>query len=206
MCRHQRKVEDLSRDAVNPRRTVALLVMCGIAVSSCTGSPSDSSERGEPGASSVATYAGLLPNLCDDLLSPVLVADLLSEPQPGQRSYTYQPPDAKSGLLRGMTCEHGINRVGPALTVSAQEYADQAAARSHYGALTAQARDASRQVSVDGRPGRLTDSAQVQRLVVLDGQRTIECTLRAGAVASDRVTPTLQRLAASVIERISSRR
>jgi hypothetical protein len=143
-------------------------------------------------------YAGRLPNTCDDLISPVTVAQMLHAADLGQRTYTYQAAGDASGLLRGMTCQHGVGPEVTTLSVSAQEFDTRAAARKHYAAAGAGLAGA-RDVRVAKRPGALSESPSSSSVVVLDGPVIVEVELGPAATGSPPSRRTLLTLAREVV-------
>ena len=155
-----------------PTLTLAVATCLGLTLCACT---SDDDAAPEPAhTQATKAYAGRLPNMCDDLISPVTVAKLLDRADPGQRTYTYSAPGAQPGLLRGMSCRQGVSADGTALTVSAQEFATPADARKQY---TGSRSTGARQITVSRRPAALSLSTSSSTAVILDGAVTVEVQL-----------------------------
>jgi hypothetical protein len=168
-----------------PTLTFAVATCLGLTLCACT----SDDDAGPTPARSHATnapkaHAGRLPNMCDDLISPVTVAELLDRADPGQRTYTYSAPAAKPGLLRGMSCRHGVGADGTALSVSAQEFATRATARKQFAGSRS---TGAREITVSGRPAALSFSKASSTVVILDGSVTVEVGL--GQPASHGQTP-----------------
>jgi hypothetical protein len=176
-----------------PTVTFAVATCLGLTLCACT-SDDDAGPHVERTHTTKA-YAGRLPNMCDDLISPVTVAQLLDTADPGQRTYTYAAPGAEPGLLRGMTCRHGTSAAGTALTVSAQEFASRAAARKKYAGSRAAG---ARAITVSKRPGALSLSTSSSTVVILDGAITVEVGLGRPA-AGGQPPPQLLACARAVI-------
>jgi hypothetical protein len=152
-----------------PTLTFAVAACLGLTLCACT---SDDDAGPAPARTHAPkAYAGRLPNMCDDLISPVTVAQLLDRADPGQRTYTYSAPGAKPGLLRGMTCRQGVSADGTELTVSAQEFSTRAAARKQYAASRS---TGARATTVSKRPAALSLSTSASTVVILDGAITVE--------------------------------
>ncbi|MDX6368392.1 MAG: hypothetical protein QOK30_3468 [Nocardioidaceae bacterium] len=152
-----------------PTLTLAVATCLGLTLCACT---SDDDAGPDPARThATKAYAGRLPNMCDELISPVTVAKLLDEADPGQRTYTYSAPGAKPGLLRGMTCRQGVSAAGTALTVSALEFATRAAARKQYAGSRS---TGARAITVSRRPAALSLSTSSSDVVILDGAVTVE--------------------------------
>jgi hypothetical protein len=155
-----------------PTLTLAVATCLGLTLSACT---SDDDAAPTPARTQATkAYAGRLPNMCDDLISPVTVARLLNRADPGQRTYTYSAPGAKRGLLRGMTCRHGVGTDGTELAVSAREFATRAAARKQYARTRS---TGASEITVSRRPAALSLSTSSSTAVILDGAITVEVEL-----------------------------
>jgi hypothetical protein len=156
-----------------PTLTLAVATCLALSLSACT-SDDDAAAPSPAPTHATKAYAGRLPNMCDDLISPVTVARLLNRADPGQRTYTYSAPGAKPGLLRGMTCRHGVGVDGTALSVSAQEFATRADARKQYAGSRS---TGAREITVAKRPAALSLSTSSSTVAILDGSVTVEVEL-----------------------------
>jgi hypothetical protein len=155
-----------------PTLTLAVATCLGLTLCACTSE--DDAGTSPARTQETKAYAGRLPNMCDDLISPVTVAQLLDRADPGQRTYTYSAPGAEPGLLRGMTCRQGVSAAGTALTVSALEFATHAAARKQYASSRS---TGARAITVSRRPAALSLSTSSSDVVILDGAVTVEVRL-----------------------------
>jgi hypothetical protein len=171
-------------DTVHLRTLSLAVATClGLTLCACT-SDDDAAPPSSARTHATKAYAGRLPNMCDGLISPVTVARLLDRADPGQRTYTYSAPGAEPGLLRAMTCGHGVGADVTALSVSAQEFATRAAARKQYaGSRSA----GTRQITVSRRPAALSLSTTSSTVAILDGAVTVEVEL--GRPASNGQPP-----------------
>jgi hypothetical protein len=174
-----------------PTLTLAVATCLGLTLCACT----SDDDAGPARTQATKAYAGRLPNMCDDLISPVTVAKLLDRADPGQRTYTYSAPGAQPGLLRGMSCRQGVGADGTALTVSAQEFATRADARKQYAASRSAG---ARAITVSRRPAALSLATSSSSAVILDGTVTVEVEL--GRPASQgQPPPELTACARAVI-------
>jgi hypothetical protein len=146
-------------------------------------------------------YAGRLPNLCDDLISPVTVAQLLGRDVSGQRTYSYDTPDRSTGLLRGMRCQHGVDADGAPLEVAAGEFTTRAQAKAAYNKMISKQAPTTG-VHVLRRPGAIGASSGSTSLVLRDRVRTLDISLRSGTVAAASTRRTLVLFAKAVIQRL----
>jgi hypothetical protein len=181
-------------------RAIGVMMCLVLALSACTHQDDDEKSPRQHHEDENA-YAGRLPNLCDDLISPVTVAQLLGRDVSGQRTYTYDQPERTTGLLRGMTCEHGVDADGPKLKVTAREFGTRAEAKAAYRDLTAKQAPTSG-IQVLRRPGAIGVSPSSASLAVLDRTRTVDISLRSGTVAAASTRRTLLLCARAVIQRL----
>jgi hypothetical protein len=186
-------------------RRVQLVTGAAVAValltSGCTAGQHgpDHTVTGPDASQGSGTARALLPDFCDELLTPLTVASALPQKVAGGRTAEYEQPRPGSGLRAGMTCRYGIGPGGAVVTVIARAYADEPAART---ALSRVVRagpgdDSSSgiadRVRVAGASGVVTESPEAAAAYLREGQRVLAVTVRlTGTSGDDGRGPALQ--------------
>lgn len=152
-----------------------------------------------------------LPDSCDGLLSPLLVARVLKGELAGGRSARYLAPTSQDGLVEGMICEYGVAADGAALSVSARTHENERAARAQHRRMTrpSELDDASAvvgELDAPGVRGTTVDSSTGFAYYVRDGQLTLSVAIRAGEVPVDSARSFLVEIASTVIQGLETGR
>ena len=181
-------------------------------ISGCTGGQGADDTSAGPGATPQSgTHGTLLPDFCDQLLTPLTVAGVLQRQAAGGRSAEYEPPRPQSRLRAGMTCRYGIGPGGAAVTVIARAYAGELPARKGFATLVpggpgVGASGIGDRVRIAGIPGVVIDSSEASTGYLRDGSRVLAVTVRPGGTTGDDGRGSMLQIATAVIRGLPDRR
>ena len=148
--------------------------------------------------------ADRVPEFCDELMSTLVPAVALHQPLPPGRVYTRLGPDRETGRRAGLRCQHGVDRSGPRLTVTASEFASGAQARIVLDQRLSSS-PVSAPVSVRGQPGALVTGFSSTSLTAVDGDCIVRATLYAGVVDPDRSERALRTITRALLDGVEGR-
>lgn len=187
------------------------LVLALLLVSSCTFG-GDATQAPTSESRPADGTSRMLPDFCDELVSPLMVASVVQRELRGGRTAEYAAPGDERGLTEGMTCRQGVEISGPSLTVSASAFTDgklarsalrrAASKRSPGGADVASAD----RVRVLGRDVMIIESAVATTFLVPDGSCLLEVRLRRGIVPDDQMRLVLIEISSAVLTKLPNRR